>query len=101
MKALVLILTLLGLCASAAAQDTLRVQASGDRFLPDSARIQPGDVVEFLPGVAGHTVTSEALGVDVPLDRPVRVRIFEAGRYPYHCSIHAARGMSGLIIARE
>lgn len=99
MKKLILILTLFGLCAAAEAQDTLRVQASGDRFVPDSAAVRVGDAIVWEADPVIHGVaeirgrfhlysTGDSAATWVPR-RP--------GTYRYVCPSHVTQGMSGII----
>jgi plastocyanin len=80
---------------AADAATTADVGVADFRFSPAFMRVEPGDSVHWSVRGSGHTVTSRA-GAPEPFDSgdlfsgEEFTRAFSvAGRYPYHCTIHA------------
>jgi plastocyanin len=89
-------------------QESPRVVARGNRFVPTHIEVRRGAEVSF-EGDAGHDVVfTDGLTAPVTRDdfarQAVQVRRFDApGDHPFHCSLHGipGKGMHGVVRVRE
>lgn len=77
-------------------------------FAPDILRIQPGDVVTFIPTKNGHNTASKrgmipegAAPWNSPMDERFSITLTVPGVYGYVCLPHYEMGMVGLIIVGD
>jgi plastocyanin len=110
LRSLCLLLVLaLAFAGAAIAQETLRVEARDDVFVPEELTIARGDTVAWTnTGRNFHTVTSgedcTASGIfnaELPPGEEFSHTFESVGEYPYFCVPHCAMGMVGTITVRE
>lgn len=79
------------------------------RFVPATFRVHPGRVKITLdvPGGTPHDLTfTGRLHESIPLtshgrSTPLTFSVHSPGRYPFHCSIHVAQGMTGTMVVER
>jgi plastocyanin len=93
------------LLSSSAGATTQEVQFTDNIFSPERVRVRVGERVEWFRGPSSinpHNIRQDrgVFSSGPPSDMTGYERVFSAGSFPYHCTLHGApggEGMSGLV----